>query len=78
MAYCSYIVCVGKHLQILVKKYFIKHKYGNNVNKKYHEIQLIFKCLKLDTIELRRLYIDFTLRFKICNGYVALGKNDFF
>ena len=34
--------------------------------------------LKFDTLELRRLYIDLTLCFKICNGYVALDKNDFF
>ena len=33
--------------------------------------------LKFDTLELRRLYIDLTLCFKICNGYVALDKNDF-
>ena len=36
------------------------------------------KRLKFDTLELRRLYIDLTLCFKICNGYVALDKNDFF
>ena len=36
------------------------------------------KRLKFDTLELRRLYIDLILCFKICNGYVALDKNDFF
>ena len=35
------------------------------------------KRLKLDTLELRRLYIDLTIYFKICNGYIALDKNDF-
>ena len=35
------------------------------------------KSLKFGTLELRRLYIDLTLCFKICNGYVALDKNDF-
>ena len=36
------------------------------------------KRLIFDTLELRRLYIDITLCFKICNGYVTLDKNDFF
>ena len=36
------------------------------------------KRLKFDSLELRRLYIDLTLCFKNCNGYVALDKNDFF
>ena len=36
------------------------------------------KRLKFGTLELRRLYIDLTICFKICNGYVALDKNDFF
>ena len=36
------------------------------------------KRLKFDNLELRRLYIDLTLCFKVCNGYVALAKNDFF
>ena len=34
--------------------------------------------LKFDTLELRRLYIDLTICFKICNCYVALDKHDFF
>ena len=36
------------------------------------------KRLKFDTLELLRLYIDLILCFKICNGCVALDKNDFF
>ena len=36
------------------------------------------KRLKFDTLELRRLYIDLSQCFKICSGYVALDKNDFF
>ena len=36
------------------------------------------KRLKLDILELRRLYIDLTRCFKICHGYVALDKNDVF
>ena len=78
LEYCSPVWCPSyKHLVDSVEsvqRRFTKYLPGFS-SVSYSER---LKRLKFDTLELRRLYIDLTLCFKICNGYVALDTNDFF
>ena len=78
LEYCSPVWCPSyKYLADSVEsvqRRFTKYLPGFSSVSYYERV----KRFELDNLELRRLYIDLTLRFKICNGYVALDKNDFF
>ena len=78
LEYCSPFWCPSYKYLVdsieSVQRRFIKYLPGFS-SVSYSER---LKRFKFDTLELRRLYIDHTLCFKICNGCVALDKNDFF
>ena len=78
LEYCSSVWCPSyKYLVDSIESVQRRYtKYLPGFSYVSHSKRL--KRLKFDTLELRRLYIYLTLCFKICNGYVALDKNDFF
>ena len=78
LQYCSPVWCPSYKYLVdsveSVQRHFTKYLPGFS----FVSYSERLKRLIFDTLELRRLYIDLILCFKICNGYVALDKNDFF